>query len=102
MRQSILPDDLMASTIEDLLPWEMAYTVPWAITADIDGLMWINKNYPFLSVPSESFVTKIKNMGDYIIVYKETIGWYRYSRGEKAVHLEISADSYLPVVLENE
>lgn len=44
-----IPDYLIESTLEDLLPNERVYTVPWAMYADRDGQLWLNGNYSFFN-----------------------------------------------------
>jgi len=113
MEQSILPEDLVEFTIEMLVPWEPIYTVPWAIIADADGYMWINKKYPVLKSPFKDTVVEvcreIHDEDEFIVVNKASIVGWRYSREQVMArfiphfnaHLgEIDTSDYLPVFLD--
>ena len=75
--QSMLPEDLEEITVEDLLDGEVGYTLPWALTADEKGYLWINGQYPLSKIAgSNNFHTdsmKIQRQGKEILVYRNTL-----------------------------
>jgi hypothetical protein len=42
-----LPEHLARVTIQDMIIGEQAYTVPWSIQVDQEGMCWIRGDYAF-------------------------------------------------------
>ena len=97
--QSKLPEDLEEITIEDMLDGEVGFTLPQSLTADEDGFLWINGQYPLSKKQgSNKFATdrmKIQRRGKEILVYRNSITEEdRISKGSGPW-----GNSALPVVL---
>lgn len=49
--QAVLPDHLKQKTLFDLNVDESAYTVPWAMKADLDGNLWLSTHFGVSNSP---------------------------------------------------
>jgi hypothetical protein len=99
--QSVLPEYLEKNTIEDLTDFDnFKYTLPWAISIDEMGLMWINGSYPFYRVANGNATLKIKKEGKFVLVDEKSIGNNKYKKSNgRTIHEGTTLDDYLPVVL---
>ncbi len=62
--QAVLPARLRERTLADLNVDESAYTVPWAMKADLDGNLWLSTHFPTRNVSGgtvQMLVTRTRN-----------------------------------------
>lgn len=78
--QSILPENLETIVISSLMEDETVFVVPWSITADVDGRLWINGEYSFSREPHGTLCVRITRSGNSILVDQDSIGDHTYER----------------------
>lgn len=78
---SRLPEAYEENTIAEMLPGDEGYTVPWAMWADEDRVLWINGKYSFTKNVFGTSHLRIKRTQAGVIVYQNSIGDHRYSPG---------------------
>lgn len=65
--QSVLPEKLRQRVITDLQDGESSWTVPWAMSADQDGRLWLNPDYS-ISEPGGTVQLKVtKTAGEFVV-----------------------------------
>jgi hypothetical protein len=83
--QSILPETYEENLIEGMLPGDTGYTVPWAMWADKNRKLWINRKYTIHDTPGGTVALKIKMLrGGIVQVYSYSIGKHKYTPGESS------------------
>ena len=96
--QSTLPELLEEDRIQwvdDLLPGQCAYTPYWAMEADYDGKLWINRTSRISGNKSLHRIY-IKRVEEGVVVFEDTIPKdVKYEIGDHG----LSEDFYLPVHL---
>jgi hypothetical protein len=78
---SVLPETYEEETIEKMLPGEVGYTVPWAMWADANRVLWLNGHYGITARPHGTSHLRVERTKAGAIVYQETIHDHRYSVG---------------------
>jgi hypothetical protein len=81
MKQSILPEAYEQKNIRKMDEGEIGYTVPWAMYATSDRLLWINGNYSVHQTPYGTYHLRIKRVRNGVIVDEKTIGDHSLSIG---------------------
>lgn len=68
-RQARLPKARRQKEIKDLATHEVGFTVPWAMSADDAGLLWLNPNYSIHAAPGGTVTMKVVRdaEGDYVV-----------------------------------
>jgi hypothetical protein len=67
MTQARLPKALLRDaepTIADMEFGRTCYTVPWAMWADRDGLMWLHPDYPAVGQPGGAIEMRVELRAD--------------------------------------
>lgn len=79
---TLLPETYEEDTIERMLPRETGYTLPWAMWADSNRVLWINGNYPIYKEPFGTSHMLIQRTPTGVIVYQATIKDHKYNAGD--------------------
>jgi len=74
----MLPESFEENTIEQMLPGDRGYTVPWAMFPDQNRVLWINGHYTIDSEPFGTGHMLIERTKTGVIVYQNTIGDHKY------------------------
>ena len=65
--QATLPENLESVGLKDILENQSVYTVPWAMYADNNRMLWLNGNYTFGDQPHGTQQMRVIKMnGEYI------------------------------------
>jgi hypothetical protein len=94
----VLPESLEENTIGNMSIGDEAYTTPWAMWVDLERRMWAHPGYPAKRSPWGTVSMKIKREVNALVVYKSTIGDYRYSPTAQPGYVG-GVDGWIPVVL---
>lgn len=79
---SRLPESFEHRTIAGMLPGDKGYTVPWAMFADEDRILWINAGYIVTDEEQGTSHLSIERTKDGVIVYQNSIGDHTYGIGD--------------------
>ena len=79
---SRLPETYEENIINRMVSGDIGYTVPWAMYADEDRLLWINSSYSISTRPSGTVQLRIERTRDGVRVDESTIGDHKYSVGK--------------------
>ncbi len=71
-----MPPEYMERTIRDMTPGESGWTVPWAITVDIDRTMWVNGAYSIERESVGTARTRIERTSNGVAVWRDGLGKY--------------------------
>jgi hypothetical protein len=93
-----LPGHLEELGIADLMDGASAYTLPWAIWVDREGVPRINGNYTFEKEPMGTVSMRIERRGDEIYVDLDSIEGETFRRSDNPPHMGSSEEDFLPVV----
>lgn len=59
-----LPEDIRQREIKDMSLGEVAYTVPWGMYADHDGVLWLHGGYSISDSPGGTVQMKVMRTAD--------------------------------------
>ena len=90
-----LPEDMEQETISGMPVGESGYTVPWAMWADLNRVLWINGNYSIHKKPHGTVCMFVERTKEGVVVYRRTIGDHKY----QPRHSGDWTDSAIPVEL---
>ena len=76
-----LPESMEEETIENMLPGDKGFTVPWAMCANENRDLYINKRYNVYPQANGTVHMYIERTETGVIVYKRTIEKDKYSLG---------------------
>jgi hypothetical protein len=96
---SRLPEAYEEDTIYGMSVGEKGFTVPWAMWADADRVLWINGDY---TIHKEAFGTAhlyIERTKEGVIVYQFSIRDHKFSIGGSASNFVGGVSHVLPVDL---
>ena len=91
---SQLPENLEQITISAMRNGEVGFTYAWAVYVEKDGTSWIRGDYPLFWETTDNASLRIERDYDRMIVYKDTVGDYKYDRREKPM------DEWEPIIVE--
>ena len=95
---SRLPEAFESRTIAGMSPGDKGYTVPWAMFADEDRILWINGGHSVMKEPKGTAHLEIQRTKDGVIVYEDSIGDHTYGIGDSEYFGGVKVK--LPVTLE--
>lgn len=96
----VLPENMEQPTIGMMSPGDTGYTVPWAMWVDDNRQMWLNPQYPVSAIPAGTSHMRIRRVINGAVVYKETIGDYKYTPSHDSGYFGSAAIQFIPAVLE--
>lgn len=95
-----LPSEYEEDTVLGLADGEEAFTVPWAVFADVDRLLKISSNYSVHKDEGGTVHLRIKRKGSYILVDSGSVRGHKWQPCAPCYYGDPNPD-YLPVKLVN-